>query len=271
MATSRPVITLTTDFGLSDHYVGTMKCVISGICPDAQIVDITHEIAPSDRLSAAYAISQAAPFSPLGSIHVVVVDPGVGTTRRAIAMRNDRSTFIAPDNGVLSMVMPADDKEIAKNDLLRELTNPRISLPSPSVTFQGRDLFAPAAAHLAAGNVSWDALGPQLKACERLPNLKPVVEYSGHWSGIVLNIDHFGNVITNFPISLVSIDSTAFTLEANAYIIQQFCRTFAESTTSEPFVYAGSSGYFEIAINQGNAACTIGVKEGDPVVLEVKV
>ncbi|MFZ0592474.1 MAG: SAM-dependent chlorinase/fluorinase [Bryobacteraceae bacterium] len=270
MASSRPVITLTTDFGLSDHYAGTMKCVISGICPEAQIIDITHEIAPSDRLSAAYAISQAAPFSPLGSIHVVVVDPGVGTARRAIAMRNDRNTFIAPDNGVLSLVMPADDNEIDKNDLVRELTNPRISLPSQSATFQGRDLFAPAAAHLAAGNIGWEALGPQLKTCVRLPNFKPIVEFSGRWSGMVLSVDHFGNVITNFPISLVAIDSKAFTLEANAYIVQRFCRTFAESTTGEPFVYAGSSGYFEIAINQGNAASAIGVSEGDPIVLEVR-
>jgi hypothetical protein len=269
MASSHPVITLTTDFGLSDHYVGTMKCVISGICPDAQIIDITHEITPANVLGAAYAVSKAAPFSPSGSIHVVVVDPGVGTSRRAIALRNNNHTFVAPDNGVLSLVMPSDAGEIAKNDLVRELTNPRISLPSPSATFHGRDLFAPAAAHLAAGNVKWEALGPHLKTCVQLPKLTPSVEFSGRWSGMVLNIDHFGNVITNFQIGLVPIDSKAFTIEANACIIQRFCRTFGESTTDEPFVYAGSSGYFEIAINQGNAATKLGVTAQDPIVLEL--
>jgi S-adenosyl-L-methionine hydrolase (adenosine-forming) len=270
MANARPVITLTTDFGSSDHYVGTLKCVISGICPDARIIDITHEIAPSDVLAAAYAVSQAAPFSPSGSIHVVVVDPGVGTSRRAIAMRNNTQRFIAPDNGVLSLVMPSDATEVTKKDLVRELTNQHLWLPSPSATFQGRDLFAPAAAQLAAGNVKWEALGPHLKSCVQLPNLTPVAEFSGRWSGMVLNVDRFGNVITNFRIGLVAVDSKAFTLETNACIIQRFCRTFADSTTGEPFVYAGSSGYLEIAINRGNAASAIGVSEGDPIVLEVR-
>lgn len=260
----QPFITLTTDFGTADHYVGTMKCVIAGICPEASIVDITHEIAPADLLSAAYSISQSVPYSPPGSIHVIVVDPGVGTSRRAIALRQNRQTFIAPDNGVLSLVMSGTAKPV-----VRELRNEKLWLPSPSKTFHGRDLFAPAAAHLAAGTVQWSAFGPLIQDCVMLPDLKPTVEDEGRWRGRALSVDHFGNVITNLPRTLAPLAERKFTVQMNAHAIRRFCSTFGEAETAAPFIYEGSSGYLEIAINQGNAADALGIKVGDPVTLEL--
>jgi S-adenosylmethionine hydrolase len=260
----RPLITLTTDFGTTDHYVGTMKCVIAGICPEASIVDITHEIAPADLVSAAYAVSQSAPFSPPGSIHVIVVDPGVGTARRAIALQQNERIFVAPDNGVLTLLMSGKARHS-----VRELQNKKFWLPSPSKTFHGRDLFAPAAAHLAAGSVQWSAAGMLVHDCVMLPGLKPTLEYQGRWRGMALSVDHFGNVITNLPLSLASLEDRRFTVQTNAVAIQRFCPTFGASENVDPFVYEGSSGYLEIAINQGNAAEALGIKVGDPLTLEL--
>lgn len=258
------LITLTTDFGTTDHYVGTMKCVIAGICPEASIVDITHEIAPADLVSAAYAVSQSAPYSPPESIHVIVVDPGVGTARRAIALRENERTFIAPDNGVLTLLMSGNTRHS-----VRELQNQKLWLPFHSKTFHGRDLFAPAAAHLAAGSVQWSDVGPLVHDCVMLPGLQPTLEYQGRWRGMALSIDHFGNVITNLPLSLVALEGRKFTIQTNAVAIQRFCPTFAASETADPFVYAGSSGYLEIAINQGNAAEALGINVGDPLTFEL--
>jgi S-adenosylmethionine hydrolase len=259
----RPLITLTTDFGTADHYVGTMKCVIAGICPDALIVDITHEIAPADLVSGAYAVSQSASYSPPGSIHVVVVDPGVGTNRRAIALQHNEQTFIAPDNGVLTMVMPGTKPDV------RLLQNQRLWLPAPSNTFHGRDLFAPAAAYLASGSVSWVSVGPFVNDPVTLSGIQATAEYQGRWRGMALSVDRFGNVITNLPQTLAPLAGKKFTLQANAVAIQEFCPTFAAAQTSNPFVYAGSSGYFEIAINQGNAAEALDIWPGDPLTLEL--
>lgn len=260
---ARPVITLTTDFGLADHYAGAMKCVIAGICPDAQIIDITHEIAPADLISGAYTIAQAAAFSPPETIHVVVVDPGVGTARKAIAVRSNGQTFIAPDNGVLSLAVPKGSGGV------RQLTNPDLFLPNISNTFHGRDIFAPSAAHLAAGDIAWESAGPELAEFIALPNLEPCRESAASWKGIVLSVDRFGNVITNFPKTLVLADSQRFTLAIKTHVINQFHTTFGEVKGSEIFAYIGSSGYLEAAINRGSAASTLGVAPGDSVTLEL--
>jgi hypothetical protein len=261
---NRPVITLTTDFGTADHYVGTMKCVIANICPEALVIDVSHEIAPSDLVSAAYAVSQPPPFSPPGTIHVSVVDPGVGTSRRAIAVRAGDQIFIAPDNGILTLIISRHS-----NHVVRELKNPRLSLPVQSATFHGRDLFAPAAAHLAAETISFESVGPEIHDSTMLPELTVTPEYQGRWRGIAVSIDRFGNVITNLPVALAALQSTRFTLQTNANPIQRFCRTFAESTSTDAFVYEGSSGYFEIGINQGSAADALGIQTGDPVTLDL--
>jgi S-adenosylmethionine hydrolase len=262
-STAKPLITLTTDFGLSDHYAGTMKCVISGICPDAEIIDITHQIAPADLISGAYTISQAAAFSPPGTIHVVVIDPGVGTSRKAIAVRSNGQTFVSPDNGVLSLAVPKG------TGAARELTNPNLFLPELSNTFHGRDIFAPSAAHLAAGDIAWEDAGPELRDVVVIPDLEPVRETEARWQGIVLSIDHFGNVITNFPKLLVQAENKRFRIATKHQVVNRFQDTFEAANGSDLFAYIGSSGYLEVAINRGNAAAVLGVKPGDAVTLDL--
>jgi hypothetical protein len=265
MATRRrPVITLTTDFGTTDHYVGTMKGVLASICPDALIVDITHEIRHFDIWSGAYAISQAAPFFPEGSVHVVVVDPGVGTARRGISCLVGEQIFIAPDNGVLSLAI-----EQTSAYRSRELQNPDLWRKPASNTFHGRDLFAPAAAKLAAGTMEWDDLGPELEGIVRLPHSKAVEERQGLWRACVQSVDHFGNVITNLPVARVPLQKAHFRLSAGGHTVDCFRQTFGEARRDELFVYAGSSGFYEIGINQESAAKILGTSPGDSIVLEI--
>ena|SRR6185312_1013840 len=261
--TARPLITLTTDFGLSDHYAGTMKCVIAGICPDAKIIDITHDVSPADLISGAYTISQAAAFSPPGTIHVIVVDPGVGTARKAIAVRSNHQTFIAPDNGVLTLAVRKGPSAA------RELTNPSLFLPEPSNTFHGRDIFAPSAAHLAAGDIAWESVGPELPEIVTIPELQPSRESASRWTGIVLSVDRFGNIITSFPKNLLLADNNTLSINIKSNPIDHFYSTFGEAKGPEIFAYAGSSGYLEVAINRGSAASSLDAKPGDPAVLEI--
>ncbi len=185
-----PLVTLTTDFGTADGYVGTMKGVILGIAPDAQLVDISHEIAPQNVRQAAYVLYTAYPFFPSHTVHLVVVDPGVGGARRLIALRTSSGYFVGPDNGVFSYVMAREPVEA-----LVELADPRYRLPWVSHTFHGRDVFAPAAAHLAAG-VPITALGTSVRDPVIFP--PPCLEVAPDGvTGAVLHADHFGNVITS--------------------------------------------------------------------------
>lgn len=262
----RPIITLTTDFGTADHYVGTMKGVLASICPEASIIDVTHDVPHFDIWSGAYAISQAAPFFPKGTVHVVVVDPGVGTARRGISCTLNDQIFIAPDNGVLSLAI--DESSPYRG---RELRNPELWLKSPSNTFHGRDLFSPAAAKLAAGLIQWDDIGPELEGIVRLPHCKAVEERSGLWRGCVLSVDHFGNVITNITVGYPPLESSRFRLSTGGHTLDRFRRTFGEARRDELFVYPGSSGFYEIGINQESAARILGISPGDPVVLEVSL
>jgi S-adenosylmethionine hydrolase len=185
-----PIITLTTDFGVADGYVGTMKGVILGIVPDARLVDISHEITPQNVRQAAYVLYTAYPFFPLYTVHLAVVDPGVGGTRRPIALRTPVGYFVGPDNGILSYVMACEPVEA-----LVELADPRYRLPHVSHTFHGRDVFAPAAAHLAAG-IPIAALGPPVADPVTFPPPRLEVGPDGI-TGEVLHADRFGNVITS--------------------------------------------------------------------------
>lgn len=259
VSTAPPIITLTTDFGLSDHYVGTMKGVILTRCPHATIIDITHDLPAFSILTGAYSISQAARFFPSQTIHVVVIDPGVGTHRKPILVEAGNQKFIAPDNGVLALVLQQH-----KAATVREITNRNLWLESPSQTFHGRDLFAPVAASLAAKLASAEQVGPVLYKYESLPDLHPRQVENGIWNGSVLNIDHFGNVITSF---LSNTSSTSFTLEANGQQINAIHRTFGEAPPGQLFAYHGSSGYIEIGINQQSAAVALKVSTGDQVTL----
>ncbi len=246
-----------------DHYVGTMKGVLLSRCREAQLVDITHQIPPFSIYAGAYAIDQAARYFPPGTVHLVVVDPGVGTSRRGLCVEALDQVFIAPDNGVLSLITQRDGQPRA-----RELTNRDLWLESPSSTFHGRDIFAPVAAALASGAAKAEDTGPIVKDIQVLDGLEPRELKAGVWQGRVLNIDHFGNVITNFRSDELGRGATTrFSIEAGAQRVETFCKTFGEAMVGVCFAYFGSSGYIELGINQQSAAGFLRVAAGDAVKL----
>jgi S-adenosylmethionine hydrolase len=259
----RGPITLTTDFGTCDHFVGTMKGVILRIAPRVRIVDITHEIAPHDLNEAAFVIAQAWRFFPKGTIHVVVVDPGVGSARRPILCEAEGQFFIAPDNGVLSMIYDASRHKV------RVLSNEKMFLKEVSKTFHGRDVFAPAAAYLAKG-LAPAKFGLPIPDPVRNFLLKPTRLSRHDWSGVVLKTDRFGNLITNFHVDdFPDLPTLPFELRAGLERITRLAGTYAENVPGELFAIIGSSGYVEVVVNQGSAAKTLGVGTGSPVELEI--
>ncbi len=242
--------------------MGTMKGVILSRCPDARILDVTHNIPPFSLCSGAYAVAQAAPFFPAGTIHVVVVDPGVGTARKSLLVEFQQQFFVAPDNGVLSLLL-SYDAEAAFT--AREITNRELWLPNPSNTFHGRDLFAPSAASLASGSIRPQDVGPLLDRIECLPDLEPIETEPGVWRGKILSIDHFGNVITNFRRP-----SGAFSLRIGPHHISKFRETFGGAPSELLFAYQGSSGYLELARNHRSAAQALDASPGDAVTLHLR-
>lgn len=264
-ARSRPIITLTTDFGLSDHYVGAMKGVLLCRCPDARIVDICHGIRPFSIVSGAYAIDQVVSYFPPGSVHVVVVDPGVGTPRKPLLVEAAGQFFIAPDNGVLSLILHRDSRAI-----VWEITNKNIMLPSPSSTFHGRDIFAPAAAELACGRVKPDDVGPVIAHPILHADLFPRQVGHSHWRGIVVSVDRFGNVVTNLKSAdFPELPTGVFTLRVAGFEITEMVKTFGDATTGLCFAYFGSSGFLEVGMNQQSAAELLKVKDGEPLELQI--
>ncbi|MFC2029718.1 S-adenosyl-l-methionine hydroxide adenosyltransferase family protein [Chloroflexota bacterium] len=261
---SRPVITLTTDFGRSDSYVGTMKGVILGICPEAALVDLSHEIQPQAVRQAAYLLSTAAPYFPPGTVHLAVVDPGVGGARRPVAVQTERATYVAPDNGLLSMPLAADDAQLAPSRVQAiHLTESRYHLSGISATFHGRDIFAPAAAHLAAG-VDPRQMGDTLRLSDlvQLALRKPVQQQDGSRLGEVLHVDHFGNLVTSFRGSETQAQCSVGVADQ---VIAGLSRTFSDVEPGELVAYVGSSGHLEIAEREGRAAARLGVGVGAPV------
>ncbi|MCX8152806.1 MAG: S-adenosyl-l-methionine hydroxide adenosyltransferase family protein [Candidatus Bathyarchaeota archaeon] len=255
------MITLTTDFGLKDPYVAEMKAVILRISPRAVIVDITHEIEKFNIRMGAYLLASASPYFPEGTVHVAVVDPGVGTKRRPIAIETKQGFFVGPDNGIL--VLAAKKQGIVH---IHELTNPRFMLPTVSSTFHGRDIFAPVAAHLLNG-VRIEKLGPEI--CNVVePEFADVKEKNGMLIGEVLHVDGFGNVITNISkesLSLVNVEAELKVALAGCNVKLRFCKAYGEVGLGEPLALFGSHGFLEIAINQGNAAKEFKVGAGDKV------
>ena len=258
------IITLTTDYGTNDHLVGTLKGVILKINPEATIVDITHNVVPFDLLDAALAIGAAYAYFPPRSIHVVVVDPGVGTERRPLLVTADNQYFVAPDNGVLSLVY-----DTAANTVVRQATAEHYFLQPVSRTFHGRDVFAPLAAWLSK---TWQTagMGEEVQDCKRfaLPRPKPK---DGLVHGVVMRVDTFGNLMTNFkPEDLpeTAMQSGQVKFQLGGQTISRLVPTFAAGNSGEPIAYLGSSGYIEIAINKGNAARTLALGRGAPVTLE---
>ncbi len=255
------VITLTTDFGLTDHFVGTMKGVILEIAPKAVVVDISHDVKPFDVMDGAYTIAQAYRYFPKGTVHVVVVDPGVGTTRRAIVVDAAGQRFVGPDNGVFSMIY---DRE---SHVVRAATNAKLFLKNISSTFHGRDIFAPCAAHLAAGVPSSRA-GKVIKDYIQSGLLKPRQMARRVWSGTILKVDRFGNLITNLHIEqLPDLRTRPIELLVGLRTIAGLAPTFGECRAGEVANIIGSSGYLEVVVNQGSAAQVLNCSAGSPVEL----
>jgi len=264
---TRPIITLTTDYGLSGHFVGVMKGVILSIMPDVQLVDITHGIPPHDVFECAVVIGEAIRFYPARSIHVVVVDPGVGTSRRPLLAEAGGQFFIAPDNGVLSMVL---EKNPAAR--VRQITTDQYFLKPVSATFHGRDIFSPVAAWLArTGDAS--NFGEPISDYFRWPVPNPV-RTGSRVAGTILRVDHFGNLLTNFtPENMPEVfsDAISFRIVMGAGNITRKVNTFAEAAEGEPVILLGSSGYFEIVVNRGSAARLLNARRGAEVTVELGI
>jgi len=255
------IITLTTDFGTSDHFAGVMKGVISSIAPAAQLVDITHEIQPFEVPDGAFTIAEAYRYFPKRTIHVIVVDPGVGSTRRPILAEMGGQFFVAPDNGVLSLIFAREKSKV------RHITNDRYFLHPVSRTFHGRDVFAPVAAHLAKG-VLPAKFGKTIDDHLRLSFEKPARTGKRNWTGSILKVDRFGNLVTNLHIDdFPDIRTRAFGLNVGLQIVTRLALTFTDCDHGDLFVLVGSSGYLEVATNQGSAAKALGCGAGSPVEL----
>jgi S-adenosyl-L-methionine hydrolase (adenosine-forming) len=261
MATRRPLITLTSDFGVADHFVAAMKGVIYGICPAAEIVDVTHELRAYEVTEAAFTFGEAWRWFPEGTIHVVVVDPGVGSARRPILVEASGQYFVGPDNGVLTSALSMEKAKA------RTITASKYFLPSVSATFHGRDVFAPCAAHLAAG-VKPASFGKLVIDALRLKLDKPTQTSKRQWTGTILKIDRFGNVITNFRLSdfpWVATNPFVFTVgfEQVALLVDHY----AQCEYGELYAVTGSSGYIEIVMREAHAGKKLGVAAGAPVEL----
>ena len=244
------VLTLTSDFGTQDHYVGAMKGVIARIAPDVRVVDITHHVPSYNIYEGAYAIAQSYAFFPEGTVHVVVVDPGVGSSRTPIAVAAGGHYFVAPDNGVLSQVMEVE--EFTARSIL-----PSFALPELSLTFHGRDLFAPASAQLANG-LDFNHLGPEVPS----PITLPTVSVSAG-VGRVLHIDGFGNIITSFKQDDLH-EGACLKILDQKICLRADC--YAAVPGGELFIIRGSSGYLEVSMHCESAVANLCVRAGEEVV-----
>ncbi len=257
------VITFTTDFGLQDPFVGIMHGVVLNIDPEVRIVDISHAVPSFDVLDGAWTIAQSYRFFPPRSVHVVVVDPGVGSERRPILAETDDYIFVAPDNGVLSLVEAREP-----SFRVRHVTADRYFLQPVSQTFHGRDIFAPVAAWLAKG-IAPEDFGPEITDYTRLPLQSVERTDVDRLCAIVLKVDKFGNLITNLTESdlpaLLSDSPPSVRLLIAGHIVTRVCSSYADGGSDELFAIFGSSGYLEIAARQESAAKKLSVREGEPV------
>ena len=256
---ARPVIALLTDFGTRDHYAGTMKGVVLGICPDVTLVDISHDIAAHDVLGGALELAAAYRYFPAGTIFLVVVDPGVGSTRRGIAAEAGEFKYVAPDNGVLTAVL---DEHAPKRVV--ELTDRKYARPTVSRTFEGRDRFAPAAAWLAKG-VDLAALGRSAGAIQHL-DIPHLERADGRIDGQVLRVDRFGNLITNIDRkTFETLGGGPLDIRIGPHEVSRVVSTYADAAAGEVCALFGSTDHLEIAANGANAADVLDLRRGAPV------
>ncbi|MEX0823434.1 MAG: SAM-dependent chlorinase/fluorinase [Balneolaceae bacterium] len=258
------IITLTTDFGLQDHYVSAMKAVILDICRDVRLVDVSHQIPPQDIMAGAWVVRNAAMLFPANTVHLVVVDPGVGTSRKPVALKIKDQYFVGPDNGIFSLIGDEYDYEAVN------LTNRKFWRKHTSNTFHGRDIFAPVAAHLANG-VEMPELGDPIKELVTYRWAIPISDKDGI-QGWIVHIDRFGNLISNIPEELIrnSSRSSNFRIYVGNTILEEMVDTFGAVPDGEPAAYIGSSGTLEIAINKGNAREMLGVEKGAQISLIIQ-
>jgi S-adenosylmethionine hydrolase len=258
----RPVITLLTDFGSAGPYPGAMKGVMLGICPDAQLADISHEISPWSVPEAAFTLAQTWHYFPHGTVHLIVVDPGVGGTRRPIIAKAGGHLFVAPDNGVLTMIFDSSPGHIVRN-----ITASRYFRKPVSHTFHGRDIFAPVAAWAARGEL-FAKFGKKIDDYVRLNFGRPKKNKDGTLSGSVLQVDRFGNVITNFVTTdWPDLNKKPFELRAGRRSITRLASSYSEVQPGELFLIGGSAGYLEISLNQENAAKALDIAPGASIQL----
>ena len=258
-----PIITLTSDFGFNDHYVGVMKGVILSIAPEASIVDINHNIEFANVMAASFSLEVSHKYFPDGTIHVVVVDPGVGGERRAIGLKTAKGIFIGPDNGCFTGII--NDYPIIE---IRSIDNRRIMLEDISHTFHGRDIFAPAAAHLAKG-LDFTEIGPKIDNPVKSP-IKRFELKENLINAHVIHIDRFGNLITNIPSDFRSFEllgKLKLKLQGNQTV--KAVKNFESLEKGKLGIIPGSSGYYEIVMNRGSAASRINASVGDSLAIEI--
>jgi S-adenosyl-L-methionine hydrolase (adenosine-forming) len=252
------IITLLTDFGLRDHFVGSMKGVILSLTPDVNLVDISHLIPPQDVFTGAFTLGQAWQSFPSGTIHLAVVDPGVGTARKAIAASAGGHFFVAPDNGILTYVM--EEEGFAAF----EITADHYFRKPVSNTFHGRDVFAPIAAGIGKG-IPLHQLGPELRQPVKLNIPAPKKIKENLIQGVILSVDQFGNLITNLkPTDILPASKIVLSGQRE---IPNFCNTYNEGAPGEAFMLTGSTGYIELAVKNGSAASLLSLKAGAPIAL----
>jgi len=263
------IVTLTSDFGTRDWYVGVLKGVLLKLCPDVQIIDISHEIAPHDIMEAANVLREVIPYYPKGTTHVCIVDPEVGTERRAIAIETSDYTLIGPDNGIFSLARESviDEHRIFSLDKKEFWLN-----PSPHMTFHGRDIFCPIAAHLASG-ASLEKMGTRIQVIKDLRWVQSITDKAGI-QGWIVHVDHFGNCITNISRSEFESYSDNFNgkgaeSKIKAYvgsaIIDGINETYASVPIGEILMLFGSSDYLEVSVNSDKASTLFSIKRGDPI------
>jgi S-adenosylmethionine hydrolase len=252
------MITLTSDFGLKDPYVAEMKGVILTINPEATIIDVTHCVEKFDIRAGSFVLASAAPYFPKDTIHMAVIDPDVGTERRAILIETKRSFFVGPDNGVL---MLAAQNQIIEH--LYEISNSKFMLPQVSNTFHGRDVFAPAAAHLDRG-VKPSEFGPEITEAATI-KFPSVERRNSSLIGEVWHIDDFGNIITNISQKDLPQNQAVNIKLLGGILNISLGKTYSQAKPHEPLALIGSYGFLEIALNQGNAAEKFQAKAGDKI------
>ena len=255
------IVTLTTDFGLRDGYVAAMKGAMLSVAPGVRVVDVTHEVPAQDVMAAAFVLRQTAPFFPPDTVHLAVVDPGVGTPRRAVAARatvgGTPCRFVGPDNGLLPLLADGPPDEAVVLDRPAAWRT-----PAPSATFHGRDVFGPVAAALAAGAALADVGGP---AGELAPLHWPLPRVDAEGvEGMVLHIDRFGNCVTNIPREAVA-GRGGFKTYVGTAVLRRHAPSYGHVPAGEPLTLVGSSGHVEIAVNRGDAAALLSVSRGASV------